>query len=53
MTFDFVILSLTAVKLFMMSTGSPSRLRNLVFKDGLIYVVIASVSFLLVEALSI
>ena len=40
MTLDFIILSLTAVKLFLTTTGSPSRLKNLIFRDGLIYFVI-------------
>jgi hypothetical protein len=40
MTFDFVILSLTAVKLFMSNTATDSRLRKLIFKDGLIYFII-------------
>jgi hypothetical protein len=37
MIFDTIILSLTAFKLFTTTTGSPSRLKNLIFRDGLIY----------------
>jgi hypothetical protein len=39
--FDFIILGLTAVKLFQTSGDSRSRLRNLIFKDGLIYFIVA------------
>ena len=41
MIFDFIILSLMAVKLFRTTTGSPSRLRTLIFTDGLIYFIVA------------
>jgi len=42
MIFDFIILSLMTIKLFKTSNGlgSPSKLRTLIFKDGLIYFVI-------------
>jgi len=43
MIFDF-ILSLMTIKLIKTSNGlgSPSKLRTLIFKDGLIYVIIVS-----------
>jgi hypothetical protein len=42
MIFDFVILSLMSIKLFKMTTTrTPSMLSKLVFKDGLIYFIIA------------
>ena len=37
MIFDFIILSLVSVKLIKTTVGSPSRLRTLIFTDGLIY----------------
>jgi len=40
MIFDFIILSLMTIKLFKTSSGSPSKLRTLILKDGLIYFVI-------------
>jgi len=40
MIFDFIILSLMAIKLLRMSNGSPSDLKTRIFKDGLIYFVI-------------
>jgi hypothetical protein len=40
MIFDFIIMSLMAVKLFKTNTGS-SRLRKLIFGDGLIYFIVA------------
>lgn len=41
MCFDFIILSLMTIKLYKTSTaGAHSRLRNLIFKDGLIYFII-------------
>ncbi|GLB42280.1 hypothetical protein LshimejAT787_1102950 [Lyophyllum shimeji] len=41
MVFDFVVLSLTAVKLLFGGGGSSSRLVTLIFQDGLIYFAIA------------
>ena len=37
MIFDFIICSLLSIKLLMKTPGAPSRLRNLIFSDGLIY----------------
>lgn len=37
MIFDFVVLSLTAVKLIQPGSGSRSNLVDLIFTDGLIY----------------
>jgi hypothetical protein len=44
MAFDFLVLILTAYKL-LNPTGGRSRLVELIFNDGLIYFVIASVFF--------
>jgi hypothetical protein len=41
--FDFIVMVLTAVKVF--STTGLSRLGGLIFNDGLIYFVIASVFY--------
>jgi hypothetical protein len=42
MCFDFIILSLMTIKLYKPSStvGGHSRLRNLIFRDGLIYFII-------------
>lgn len=45
MVFDFVVLCLTAYKLFFPANGR-SRLVNLIFNDGLIYFAIAFVDSL-------
>jgi len=49
MAFDFFVLTLTAYKLFN-PVGGRSRLVELIFNDGLIYFVIASVFFRLTPA---
>jgi len=41
MAFDFIVLSLTAIKLVRTESVIRSRLVELVFRDGLIYFVIA------------
>ncbi|KAJ6545506.1 hypothetical protein B0H19DRAFT_1033945 [Mycena capillaripes] len=46
MTFDFIVLCLTAYKL-LFPTGGKSRLVSLIFSDGLIYFVVAFLSNLL------
>jgi len=44
MVFDFIVMSLTAVKLSQPSSGSRSKLVELIFKDGLIYFMVAFLS---------
>lgn len=41
MVFDFIVMSLTAIKLVEPGSGSRSRLVALIFKDGLIYFIVA------------
>jgi hypothetical protein len=44
MVFDFIVMSLTAIKLLQPSSGSRSKLVELIFTDGLIYFIVAYVS---------
>jgi hypothetical protein len=37
MVFDFIVMSLTAIKLVQPGSGTRSKLVELIFKDGLIY----------------
>ena len=45
MTFDFIILLLTAIKLIQPNSRFRSKLVVLVFKDGLIYFIVAYVFY--------
>lgn len=44
MAFDFVVMSLTAIKLLQPTSGTRSRLGELIFRDGLIYFIVAFLS---------